>query len=91
MKTRLEVEIRRGGESISDVMFPIMEKDLKPSLEPKEWSCAAAVSLWLHSPECALETEDARNMQGFSVRGRLSLRLLESRECCYFFKLFSKF
>lgn len=39
-----------------------MEEDLKPSLEPQKWSCATAVSLWLHTPECALETEDARNM-----------------------------
>lgn len=65
MKTLLEAEIRRDGESISDVNVPIMKEDLKPSLELKEWSCVTTVSLWLHTPECALRQK--MGCGGFSV------------------------
>lgn len=65
-KNPLEAEIRLDGESISDVNVHRGGGFKAFSGAPK-WSCAAAVSLWLHTPECALETEDTRNMQGFSV------------------------
>lgn len=63
----LEAEIRRDGESISDVNVPHRGGGFKAfSGAPKMELCNCS-QLWLHTPECALETEDARNMQGFSV------------------------